>query len=277
MIAQGAALFACFLQDLQQGLIASMEAWLFSLIFLALLLMCSEAGFRFGTRSNLKVHQPTKGRTSSIEAAVLGVLGLLLAFTLVMAVSRFDTRRQVVLDEANALNSAHWLSQLVAGPEGAELSRLLREYLNVEVHFFDGGTDSGHLRASREQAARLQNEIWSRASASAPRLPPSVPLVLLLQSLNQAFNLENSRVTALAVRVPDGVLWVDIFVGLLAALLVGYNFGLTGQRHFVSALSLAVCIAAVLAVTMDLDQPRQGLIRVSDQPLVDLQHEIDPK
>jgi hypothetical protein len=240
-----------------------------------LLLASGELGFRLGGRSNAKDHEAAKSAITSVEAAVLGVLGLLLAFTLVMAVSRFDTRRQLVLDEANAIDKAYWRSQLVPPPEGSKLADLLREYVDVKVHFFDAGMDPDHLRASRERVARLQQELWSRASANAQKDRQSIPAGLLLQSLDQAFDLENSSWTEFMIHVPDGVLWVDIFVGLLAALLVGYDFGITGYRNPLSTWLLAVCIATVLTVIIDLDQPRQGLIQVGLQPLIDLQHHLE--
>ncbi len=266
MIAQDTFLIADFLYAL--------HAWAFGLVFLALLLIAGEAGFQIGRRSGVRVFEDTKKRISAVEAAVLGVLGLLLAFTLVMAVARFDMRRQLVIDETNAIATSYWRSQLVPPPEGPELANLLREYVDTKVHYFDAGIDLDRLWASRERTAHLQAKLWSQASAFAQKDPRSIPAGLLLQSLNQTFDLENSRWNALMLHVPDGVLWVDIIVGLLAAIKVGYAFGVGGRRHPFSLGLLAMCIATVLAVTLDLDQPRQGLIRVNDEPLIDLQHEL---
>jgi len=79
--------------------------------------------------------------------------------------------------------------------------------------------------------------------------------------------LENSRWTELQIHVPTGVIGVDVIVGLLAGLLVGYNFGVAGNRNLVSWFR-------VLAVIVDLDQPRQGLIQVDQRPLIDLQRRL---
>ncbi|HEY6306188.1 MAG TPA: hypothetical protein VI488_06975 [Candidatus Angelobacter sp.] len=250
------------------------HAWTFGLVFFALLVIAGETGFRLGRISRVRFYEDTRKRINAVEAAVLGVLGLLLAFTLVMAVSRFDGRRQLVIEESNAIGTSYWRSQLVPPPEGPELANLLREYVDAKLHYFDAGIDPGLLRRSRERTRRLQVELWSRAAAFSQKDTRSVPAGLLLQSLNQTFDLENSRWNALQIHVPDGVLWVDIFVGLLAALKVGYAFGIGGRRHPFSLGLLAACIAAVLAVTMDLDQPRQGLIQVNEQPLIDLQQEM---
>ncbi|HEY7402699.1 MAG TPA: hypothetical protein VIB39_04210 [Candidatus Angelobacter sp.] len=255
----------------------TMPAWALGVGFFVVMLTAGETGFWLGRGSRTKGFDETKKRISSVEASVLGVLGLLLGFTLAMAVSRFDTRRVLVLEEANAIGTSYWRSQVLPAPEGPEISDLLREYVDAKLNYFAAGIDPGHLKVSRERIARLQRELWVRAAASAQRDPRSVPAGLLLQSLNQTFDLDSARWTALNVHVPDGVLWVDMFVGVLAALLVGYNFGVTGRHDFISTCVLAVCIATVMSVIIDLDQPRQGLIRVGQQPLIDLQQQVREK
>jgi hypothetical protein len=94
---------------------------------------------------------------------------------------------------------------------------------------------------------------------------------LLLQSLNQAIDLESARRTVFQNQVPKGVIYVNGIVGILAAILVGYTFGLHGPRQIFSTWMLALAITLVLGVIIDLDRPRSGFIRVSQQPMIDLQ------
>jgi hypothetical protein len=251
--------------------------WLLGMIFFALILASGECGFRLGAGSRVKDYEDTKRQINSIAAAVLGVLGLLLGFSLVMSVSRFDARRLLVVDEANAIGTMYLDSELIPPPEGPELVRLVHEYTDAKLHFFDAGADPGRLQASRARTEQLQQELWSQAAASARRDPRSIPTGLLLQSLTHAFDTATSRWIALTVRVPNVVLWVDILVGLLAVLLAGYNFGLAGHRNAISMCLLAACVATVMAVIIDLDQPLHGLIRVGQQPLIDLQRQMEGK
>jgi hypothetical protein len=211
----------------------------------------------------------------AVEESVLAILALLLAFSLVMAVSRFDSRRLLAVEEANAIGTSYWRCLLVPPPEGPELLDLLKEYLDAKVHFFDSGIDVQRLRASRGRTTQLQNEMWTRAAVHAKKDPRSIPAGLLLESLNQAFDLENSRWMALTVHLPVGVLGVDFLVALLAGLLAGYNYGLDGYRDRISTWVLATCVAAVLGVILDLDQPRRGLIQVGARPLIDLQRQLE--
>jgi uncharacterized membrane protein YeiB len=94
---------------------------------------------------------------------------------------------------------------------------------------------------------------------------------LLLQSLNEAI-LESARRMAFQNHVPQSVIYVNGIVGILATILVGYAFGLNGRRQIFSMCMLALAITLVLAVIVDLDRPRAGFIRVSQQPMTDLQH-----
>lgn len=97
---------------------------------------------------------------------------------------------------------------------------------------------------------------------------------MLVQSLNQVIDLDATRWKALNDHVPDSVIYVNALVGLLAAMLVGYTYGLSGRRQLFSMFVLALAITIVLSVIIDLDRPRSGFIRVSQQPMIDLQHDL---
>ncbi len=104
------------------------------LVFFALMLTASEAGFRFGRRRGKQTSEDTKSEISTVEAGILGVLGLLLGFTMSMAVTRFEVRKQLVLEEANAIGTAHLRTQLLPATEGKEIADLLRAYANIRAH-----------------------------------------------------------------------------------------------------------------------------------------------
>jgi len=241
------------------------------LVFFALMLGATEVGFRLGRKSELQTPDKTKSLVSTVEAAMLGFLGLLLGFTMSMAVSRFEARKQLVLEEANAIGTSSLRAALLPAPEGPDIGNLLRQYINVRVQDGTMDEDPTQLDRSHTQSLRLQNEFWTRAVAYGQKDPNSVRVGLLLQSLNQAIDLESARRMAIQNHVPESVIYANAVVGILSIMLVGYAFGLSGRRHFAMYV-LAVAITLVLAVIIDLDRPRSGLIRVSEQPMIDLQH-----
>ena len=241
-------------------------------VFLALMLAATEIGFRLGRQFQVSTPANTKMQISTVEAALLGVLALLLGFTMTMAVSRFDVRRQLLVDEADAIGTACLRAQLLPAPEGPEILGLLHQYISVRVQYGTAGNDLARLGGLRTQTAQLQTELWAHAAAYAQKDPNPVKAGLLLPSLNQAFDLESARWIAFQNRVPESVMFVNAVVGLLAAMLVGYAFGLDGRRDIFSMCLLALSITLVLAVITDLNRPRSGFIRSNQQPMIDLLH-----
>ena len=117
------------------------------------------------------------------------------------------------------------------------------------------------LPLRREEAAGLQDALWSHATAFAARDPRSVPAGLLLQTLNQMIDLEATRWATFWSHVPQTIIWVNVLIAMLAATLLGYGFGLIGRRHMISTMMLALSISSVLTVIVDLDRPWQGYIK----------------
>jgi hypothetical protein len=247
--------------------------WLLYLLCLLFMLASSEVGFRAGRRASAKFDEAIRSRISIFESAILGVLGLLMGFTMSMAVTRYDLRRLLVVQEANAIGTTWLRSKMMPAPEGSEFAGLLREYVDVRLRYVPAlGMD--RMPELRAQGKRLQNELWLRASGFALRDQRSVPAGLLLQSLNESIDLEGARWAAFWGRVPQSVIYVNVLIAMLAAELLGYGFGLVGKRHMVSTVLLAVSISGVLAVIVDLDRPWQGFIKISQQPMIDLQKDL---
>ena len=264
--------FACRSAKLMNEIPYGANEWALGFMFLTLMLVVSEAGFRLGRRSSKQTSGDTKSQISTVEAGILGVLGLLLGFTLSMAVTRFEVRTQLVLEEANAIGTAYLRTQLLPAAEGKEIANLLRAYTNIRVPSSRDGDIYKQIKAARQESARLQEAFWQRAVAYGQKEP--IRAGLLLQSLNAVIDLDAARWMAFQNHVPGTVIYAIAVVGLLAAMVVGYTFGLGGRRQFFSICVLSLAISLVLAVIIDLDRPREGLIHVSQQPILDLQRQL---
>jgi hypothetical protein len=248
--------------------------WVLGLVFFALMVAACEVGFRIGRKPNEPLSQDMGSQISTIEVGILGVLGLLLGFTMSMAVTRFEVRKQLVLEEANAIGTAHLRTQLLPAVEGREIADLLREYTDVRLEPECGGDMFEQILNARRESARLQDAFWRRAVAYGQKDPNPVRVGLLLQSLNEVIDLDGARWMAFWNHVPETVIYVIAVVSLLAATVVGYAFGMGRLRQFFSISVLSLAITLVLIVIIDLDRPRAGFIRVSQQPLLDLQKQL---
>ena len=249
-----------------------MPEWLVAVLFLGLLAAACETGYALGLRS--RAAEKTKAMVPTIAGSILALLGLLLGFTMSMSVSRYDTRRRLVLEEGNAIMAAYLCAQALPAPENTELRQQLREYLDNRVRVSQNALDLQTLQQGMKEDVRLQDELSSRAAALAQKHPESVPAGLLLESLTNAFSLQNSRWIGFIAHLPEGVVYVNALMGLVAALMVGYVFGISGHRHPLSEVLLIICITMVMILIAELDHPHSGVIRVSQQPLVDLQRRL---
>src|SRR5262249_13812864 len=154
--------------------------------------------------------------------SILAIMGLLLGFTMSMSVSRFDTRRRLVVDEASAIKTAYLRMQALPAPEDAELESLLRQYVASRVRVSQNALDVRIVEQGRKEDARLQGEMWSRTVALAQKDPHSMPVALLMESLTNAFDVAGSRWISFVAYVPESVIYVNAAMGLVAVLLVTY-------------------------------------------------------
>lgn len=243
--------------------------WFIQVVFLLLMTGAIEFGYRLGVRATGATRERARGQISVIEGSLLGILGLLLGFTMSMAVSRFDIRRHLVQDEANALSTAYLRSALLPKPSKTRARELLQQYAKVRLQWGEATDHVERVRMLRNEGLRLQDHIWNVAVENGLRSPNPLN-ALFLQSLNEAIDLEGLRWAAYQSHIPSSVICLNVVVALFAATLIGYAFGLDRVRHLLSMCLLDVAITVALGMIVDLDRPRRGFITVSQQPMVDL-------
>jgi hypothetical protein len=250
------------------------EGLLVVLLFL-LLLLAGEWGFRHGRSRRARIDEHTRSQTVTIQGAILGLLGLLLGFTFAMAVSRFDSRKQLMVDEANAIGTAVLRARLLPEQERKEVIPLMQRYVEARIELTRTGTASPSGEERTQRVARLQDLLWAQAVAATEKDRRAAPTVLFVRSLNDVFDAAGRRDAALENHVPVSVLVLLAFVAALSVGVVGYGCGLGGGRTFFPILALAVSIAVVVLLIVDLDRPRRGLVRVSEKSMLDLKQSLD--
>jgi hypothetical protein len=230
------------------------------------LLVVYEIGFRIGRWWQIRTPEETEGPTGELVASILALLAFLLAITMGMASDRFDDRRGLVLDEANAIDTAYLRAGYLPADVGTRSRELLREYVPLRINV----NDRQQLAANFVRSEEIQDELWAMAEGVA-REDSSDVVALYLESVNETINLHSTRVTSLVYgRVPETVVILLIIGAGLTLAMVGYSSGLTRRRSPLSAVVLVVVLSAVLTLVIDLDRPRDGFLEVSQQPLLNL-------
>jgi hypothetical protein len=258
-------------------LLYDLNLWLILLVSIGAFFVFTELGFLLGRRAAPTTSDDARSQVGTIQGAILGLLALLLGFTFAMAMTRFETRKQIVLDEANAIGTTYLRAQLLPEPQRQQISDLLRRYVTVRLDFYAAGNDDANLDAVNQATAKLQAQLWEIGGALGEKDPRAVIYGLFLQSLNEVIDLHNKRLTALENHVPEIILILLYFVAMVANALIGYGCGLGEVRNLFVTLVASVLIAVVIFVIIDLDRPRRGLIRVSQDRMVELRDSLEGK
>jgi hypothetical protein len=236
----------------------------------ALLLLSVELGYRFARHQKRHSHEETEATLGSMVGATLGLLAFMLAFTFGLAGTRFEARRQVVLAEANAIGTTYLRGAMLPEPMRSEARNLLREYVDARLE----AVQTGKVEQGITKSEEIQNRLWSLAVAAAEKDRTAITS-LFIQSLNEMIDLHATRLMAgLRSRVPT-VIWIVLYLlAVLATALLGYHSGLTGGRRSIAVVALILAFSAVLVLIVDLDRPGEGMLRVSQQSMIDLRQSM---
>jgi hypothetical protein len=203
-----------------------------------------------------------------LQGALLGLVGLLLAFGLSLAVSRYESRRANIVSEANAIGTTYLRAQTLPEPMRSRSLDLLVRYTRTAISVSDHVPGSDSANAARASEEPIERELWALAAQALDAKPIASAPRLYVESLNEMFDGETTRVAALSNRVPTAVLLLEVIGASVALGLLGAHLAIGGRGVFGVMLASGL-IAFLLLVTADLDRPTRGLIRVPDSVLTD--------
>jgi hypothetical protein len=238
-----------------------------------LLVVSAELGYRFGLRLHRTQDEARKGQIGPIQGAILGLLALLLGFTFALSVSRYEARRHLILDEANAIGTTDLRAALLPDAHRLPVEKLLREYVNARLEYFAAGSDPVRIASAVESAAGIQDQLWDHAVAAGKDAPTPI-VATFVTSLNEVINIDATRLNALRTHVPGAVWLILLAVAMSGCYISGYAGGASGARSSFAGIVMPLLIALVIALIVDLDHPRGGLITIKQQALLDLQEQI---
>ena len=204
-----------------------------------------------------------------VQAALLSLVGLVLAFGLAMAVGRYEARRVAVVDDANAIGTTYLRAQTLREPVRSLSLPLYPQYTDASIRL--GRTRPGSQAQHRAIAAQavLQRRLWHLAGQALDRKPTDSAPRLYVESLNAMIDQQTTRVAALGNRVPTAISLVQV-IGAAAALALLALYLAVLSRGVVTVLIAAGLLALLVFVTFDLDRPSRGFITIPDGPLVSL-------
>jgi hypothetical protein len=209
-----------------------------------------------------------------LQAALLGLVALILAFGLTMAVGRYDARRAAVVQEANAIGTTYLRAQTLQEPVRTRSLEQLVRYTDTTIVLAESVPGSAAARDAIADGQRLQRSLWGLAGEALAGSPTDSAPRLYVETLNEMIDMQTVHVSALNNRVPTAVLVIEIVgaaVGLgLLALYLAFL-----ARGVLSVVLAAAFVSVLLLITFDLDRPVRGFVRVPDKPLVDVRASME--
>jgi hypothetical protein len=253
-------------------MILGMDATIFAVaLFLGMLLLL-EIGRLLGARKLARDPEGARTGVSSVEGALFGLLGLLIAFTFSGAASRFDVRRKLITEEVNAIGTA-WLRLDVLPAESQPALRdLFRQYVDSRLAAYRLLPDLSAAKAELDRSLEIQTQIWSQSVAAARSSPTPAATTVLLPALNEMIDIVTTRTAATRMHPPAAIYGMLFVLALLSAAFAGSAMAGSKTRSSLHVFGFAVIMAASAYLILDLEFPRLGLIRVdaADQLLVDV-------
>ena len=209
-----------------------------------------------------------------LQSALLGLVGLVLAFGLALAVGRYETRRAAVVDDANDIGTTYLRAQTLQEPIRTRSLGLLVRYTDTSIRLSQAVPMSDKARQTIADGQKLQRQLWGLAGQALAEAPIASAPRLYVETLNTMIDQQTVRVAALDNRVPGPVLAVEVIFAAAALGLLAFYLAILG-RGVLPVLLAAGLVCLLLFVTFDLDRPTRGLISIPATPLTNLRASMD--
>ena len=234
------------------------------------ILLAIEGGFRLGACLRARGKVENEAPVATMVQSTLALVAFMVAFAFNVAAERFNERRVLIIEEANAIGTTYLRSDYLPDTNKKEVQDLLRKYLDLRLK----------LRPeSREQilaeSEKVQDRLWAQAAIVGKMNLGSPVIGLFINSLNETIDLQSKRVAAgLYSRIPENI-WAALYLMVLLGMTAtGYQAGKSGTRGWTVSIILTISFSLVMLMIADLDNPFEGFLKANRKPLLDLQQKI---
>ena len=233
---------------------------LFVIIF-SLIVLSNWLGYRYKKQRLEKHPGQVSESIGSIEGSILGVLGLLLGFTFSVAISKFEARRQLTVEEANNIGTAILRCDMYPDSIRSPLRANFKEYVESRIRYYEVGNDEHKIEEEIRKGEEISGRIWQKVAHYSKDPQYFVTSQQMVPILNEMIDIVTTRDAMRVSRVPTLTLWTLLLLLLMAAFLLGSDY--KGHKR---STSLLIGYALVMTLTMnlinELNHPRQGLINL---------------
>ncbi|HMK17929.1 MAG TPA: hypothetical protein VK492_07020 [Chitinophagaceae bacterium] len=251
--------------------IVHIPIYLLSAIIFFLILLFNWFGFKFKKWHLEKYPGRVPEDLGAVEGSMLGVMALLLGFTFSIAISKFETRRQITVDEANEIGTAILRCDMYPDSVRNPLRADFKEYIETRIAYYAVGDDEEKIKQEIKNAAEISNRIWKRVALQAQNRDNVAITAQMIPAVNDMIDIVTTRDAGRLSRVPRLVLMVLLGLVLISAFVLGSDYN-GKKRNRILILGYAMAMTLTLTLIVELDRPREGLINLHavEQKMIDL-------
>ena len=248
-----------------------MPLWLVAVILVVCILVALESGFGMGLHKfHVKEDSEKAVRGDVTLGSMLALLGLILAFTYAFSLSRADHRKDAIVNEANAINTAFLRADLAAEPGRSELRKRLFDYARTRLVTAEMVATQEALQHTIAHSLEAQSHLWPATKQVLQGDVPGPIKTAIIQAVNGVLEAHNKRVAAVHDRLPEVILMLLTFVAMVSVAVAGYQAGLTGSMNHWRRGAFVLILAALILIIIDFDRSFEGVIQVNQETIVSL-------
>lgn len=233
-----------------------------------LMMVLLETGRRIGKRRMLLDPRGSHEGLGATEAAVFGLMGLMIAFTFSGASDRFDHRRKLIIEEANAIEAAYRRIDLVPADAQPAIRLYFREYLEARIEVYKGMNDLNVTSSTGKKGEVLLDKIWTASIEACKRSDNVAASIVFLPALNSMIDTRNTRLAYTQLHQPNIIFVVLALLALICSVLAGYAMAPGTSRNWIYFTGFTVVMVVCIYVIIDMEYPRMGIIRVDTMDFV---------
>lgn len=238
------------------------SSWIVAVVLLIAMVIFHWIGFATRTAEIKKHETQSNEGIGSITGSLLGLVALLLAFTFGMSSTRYDNRRAVIIEEANAIGTAVLRADMYPDSIKKLLRTDFKDYLEARIAYFDAGTDITKINLALKNTETISSKIWTRVMVESQKPENIGRSYQMIPALNAMIDIVTTGDAVKNATVPNSVFWLLFLIILFASFTVGYS-NIDKQKNHILAFAFSVTIVLTVFLILDLDKPRRGIINTN--------------
>lgn len=250
------------------------EAWVIALLLFILMLISCFIGKRTGNYIRNKKDNKDKSTETS---GLVALLFFLLAFTFGMSGDRYDSRRKIVIEEANDIGTAILRSDLYPDSTRTLFRKDFKEYVEARISYYQVGADVKGILKADSLSQVISGKLWKRACSLSKDPANLAATQQMIPALNTMIDITTSRIAGEKAKVPESILIMLFFLALISSFYGGYSEGRKGKIDWLIQIGFCLLVSLVVLFTLDLDRPRRGFVNldVPNQTIIDLRKNFE--